>query len=60
MLCIAINIILKVKHTPVKYKDTYVDSVPYEVFVEKFGVRKYDMESLEAIKADMEQYKVVE
>ena len=38
-------------------KDTYVDRVPYEIFVEKFGVKKYDMESLDAIKADMEQYK---
>ena len=60
MLCIAINIIIKVKHKPIKYTDTYVDRVPYEIFVEKFGVKKYDMESLDAIKADMEQYKVVE
>lgn len=60
VLCIVINIIIKVKHKPVKYKDTYVDSVPYEVFVEKFGIKKYDMESLNAIKSDMEQYKVVE
>ena len=60
MLCIAINIIIKVKHKSIKYTDTYVDRVPYEIFVEKFGVKKYDMESLDAIKADMEQYKVVE
>ena len=60
VLCIAINIIIKVKHKPIKYTDTYVDCVPYEIFVEKFGVKKYDMESLDAIKADMEQYKVVE
>lgn len=60
VLCIAINIIIKVKHKSIKYTDTYVDRVPYEIFVEKFGVKKYDMESLDAIKADMEQYKVVE
>lgn len=60
VLCIAINIIIKVQHKPIKYKDTYVDSVPYEVFVEKFGIKKYDMESLDAIRADMQQYKVVE
>ena len=60
VLCLAINIVIKVKKAPVKYKDTYVDSVPYEIFAEKFGVKKYDMESLEAIRADMNQYKIVE
>ncbi len=59
-LVLAINIVAKVKGVNVKYKETYVDRVPYNTFVEKFGVKRYDMEALEAIKADMEQYKVTE
>ncbi len=60
VLCIAINIIIKVKNHPVKYTDTYVDSIPYETFIEKFGIKKYDIKSLEAIKSEMEQYKVAD
>lgn len=60
VLCIAINIVIKVRNKPVKYKDTYVDSVPYEVFTEHFGVKKYDIESLEAIREEIDKYKVVE
>ncbi len=60
VLCIAINIIIKVKNHPVKYTDTYVDSIPYETFIEKFGIKKYDIKSLEAIKSEMDQYKVAD
>lgn len=60
VLCIAINIVIKVKKHPIKYSQSYVDSIPYETFVEKFGVKKYDLESLEAIKDEMDKYKVVE
>ena len=60
MLCIVINIIIKVKKAPVKYTQSYVDSVPYEEFVEHFGDKKYDMASLEAIKEEMDKYKVTE
>ena len=60
VLCIVINIIIKVKKSPVKYTQSYVDSVPYEEFVEHFGDKKYDMASLEAIKEEMDKYKVTE
>ncbi len=59
VLCIAVNIVIKVRNKPVKYKDTYVDSVPYEVFTEHFGIKKYDIESLEEIKEEIGKYKVV-
>ncbi len=60
VLCLAINIIIKVKNHPVKYTDTYVDSIPYETFIEKFGIKKYDLKALEAIKSEMDQYKVAD
>ena len=60
ILVLAINIIIKVKGVDVKYKQSYVDSVPYETFVEKFGTKKYDLESLEAIKEKISEYRIVE
>lgn len=53
-LVAAINIIIKVKGINVKYKQSHIDSVPYEVFVEKFGIKKYDLQAVEAIKGDLE------
>ena len=58
VLVLAINIVIKVKGVNVKYKQSYVDSVPYETFVEKFGVKKYDLNSLEEIKDDIVKYRV--
>lgn len=60
VLVLGINIAAKVKGVNVKYKETYVDRVPYNTFVEKFGVKRYDMAALEEIKDDMEQYRVAE
>lgn len=60
-LVVVINVVIKAKGINVKYKQCYIDSIPYEVFVEKFGVKKYDLQAVEAIKSDMEalnaQYK---
>lgn len=60
-LVVIINIVIKAKGINVKYKQCYIDSIPYEVFVEKFGIKKYDLQAVEAIKSDMEalnaQYK---
>lgn len=58
ILVLAINIIIKIKGVDVKYKQSYVDSVPYETFVEKFGVKRYDLNSLEEIKNDIAKYRV--
>lgn len=58
ILVLAINIVIKIKGVDVKYKQSYVDSVPYETFVEKFGVKKYDLNSLEEIKGDIAKYRV--
>ncbi len=55
VLVIGINIAIKAKGINVKYKQCYVDSIPYEVFVEKFGVKKYDLQAVEAIKPEMEK-----
>ncbi len=49
-LVVAINVIIKVKGINVKYKQSYIDSIPYEVFVEKFGIKKYDLQAVEDIK----------
>lgn len=60
-LVVVINIVIKAKGINVKYKQSYIDSIPYEVFVEKFGIKKYDLQTVEAIKDDMaklnDQYK---
>ena len=58
-LVLAINIVIKVKGVNVKYKQSYVDSVPYETFVEKFGVKKYTLADLESIKDSIAEYRVV-
>lgn len=57
-LVLAINIIIKVKGVDVKYKQSYVDSVPYETFVEKFGVKKYTLADLDEIKDKIPEYRV--
>ncbi|MBQ7044613.1 MAG: hypothetical protein IJN78_08470 [Clostridia bacterium] len=49
-LVVAINVIIKVKGINVKYKQSYIDSIPYEVFVDKFGIKKYDLQAVEDIK----------
>ncbi len=60
-LVVVINIIIKARGINVKYKQSYIDSVPYEVFVEKFGIKKYDLEAVEAIQTEFaklnEEYK---
>lgn len=58
VLCLVINIVIKVKGVNVKYKDVYVDKVPYETFVEKFGVKKYDIETLNEIKEEIKVYQL--
>lgn len=58
-LVLAINIIIKIKGVDVKYKQSYVDSVPYETFVEKFGVKKYTLEDLDEIKEKIAEYRIV-
>lgn len=59
ILVLAINIVIKVKGVDVKYKQSYVDSVPYETFVEKFGTKKYDLATLEEIKDKIAEYRIV-
>ncbi|MBR3835506.1 MAG: hypothetical protein IKJ69_01800 [Clostridia bacterium] len=54
-LVIVINVIIKVKGINVKYKQSYIDSIPYEVFVEKFGIKKYDLQAVEAIKPEFDK-----
>lgn len=54
-LVVAINIAIKAKGINVKYKQSYIDSVPYEVFVEKFGIKKYDLQAVEAIKPELDK-----
>lgn len=58
-LVLAINIVIKVKGVNVKYKQSYVDSVPYETFVEKFGIKKYTLADFESIKDSIAEYRVV-
>ncbi|MBQ7548409.1 MAG: hypothetical protein IJT03_01745 [Clostridia bacterium] len=58
VLVIAINIIIKIKGVKIEYQEVYVDRVPYSLFVEKFGEEHFDLEKLEAIKDEMEQYKL--
>ena len=58
-LVLAINIVIKVKGVDVKYKQSYVDSVPYETFVEKFGVKKYTLDDLDDIKEKIAEYRIV-
>ncbi|MBQ8575338.1 MAG: hypothetical protein IJ447_04750 [Clostridia bacterium] len=57
VLVIAINIAIKVKGINVKYKQSYIDAIPYEVFVEKFGIKKYELKDVEAIKPEMDKLK---
>lgn len=58
LLVLAINIVIKKKGVNIKYKQSFVDSVPYETFVEKFGVKKYDLKDLEEIKDKIAEYRV--
>lgn len=58
VLVLAINIVIKVKGVDVKYKQSYVDSVPYETFVEKFGVKRYDLAAFDEIKDDIAKYRI--
>ena len=58
ILVLAINIIIKIKGVDVKYKQSYVDSVPYETFVEKFGVKKYQLEDLDEIRPEIAKYRI--
>lgn len=57
VIVIAINIVIKVKGINVKYKQCYIDDIPYEVFVEKFGIKKYDLSAVEEIKDEMNELK---
>ena len=57
VIVIAINVVIKVKGINVTYKQCYIDDVPYEVFIEKFGDKKYDLQAVEAIKDDMDELK---
>lgn len=54
-LVIVINVIIKAKGINVKYKQCYIDTVPYEVFIEKFGLKKYDLAAVEAIKPEFDK-----
>ena len=56
-LVLGINIAIKVKGVNIKYKQSYVDSVPYEDFVENFGTKRYDLEALEKVRDDIAKHK---
>lgn len=58
LLVLAINIVIKKKGVDIKYKQSYVDSIPYETFVEKFGVKKYTLDDLETVRAQIAEYRV--
>lgn len=60
VLVLAINIVIKIKGVNVKYKQSYVDSVPYETFVEQFGIKKYTLKDVEEIKDRIAEYRIVE
>lgn len=57
VILIAINVVIKVKGINVKYKQCYIDCVPYEVFIEKFGDKKYDLAAVEEIKDEFNKLK---
>ncbi len=57
VLVIAINVVIKKKGAEVKYKQSYVDGVPYEVFAEKFGDKKYEYQDVVAIQNDLNKLK---
>ena len=56
-LVLGINIAIKVKGVSVKYKQNYIDSVPYEDFIANFGNKKYDLDSLEKVRDDIAKHK---
>lgn len=58
VLVLAINIVIKVKGVDVKYKNSFVDSVPYEIFLQKFGAKKYTLDDLEKIKPQIAELRV--
>lgn len=60
VLVLAINIVIKVKGVDVKYKESYVDSVPYDVFLDKFGAKKFTLEDLETIRPQIAELRVTE
>lgn len=60
VLVLAINIVIKIKGVNVKYKPSFVDSVPYETFLEKFGAKKYTLEDLEEIRPQIAELRVTE
>ncbi len=55
LLVIAINIVIKVKGSKVNYKQSYVNGIPYEVFVEKFGHKKYEFKDVLEINDELEK-----
>lgn len=57
VILIAINVVIKKKGIEVKYKQCYIDTVPYEVFIEKFGDKKYDLAAVEEIKPEFDKLK---
>ncbi len=57
VLVIAINIVIKAKGAGVKYKQSYIDGIPYEVFAEKFGHKKYEFQDVVAIQDELNKLK---
>ncbi len=57
LLVIAINVVIKVKGAEVKYKQSYVDGIPYETFAETFGDKKYEFKDLVAIQNNLNKLK---
>lgn len=55
VLVLAINIIIKKKNVPVKYAESYINFIPYEDFVEKFGKEKFDLNTYESKKDEISQ-----
>jgi hypothetical protein len=60
VLVIGINIWIKAKGVDVKYKQSYIDSVPYEEFLDNFGGGKYDLQRVESIKEEIEKHQIKE
>ncbi len=57
VLVIAINVVIKFKGAEVKYKQSYIDGIPYEVFAEKFGDKRYEFKDVVAIQDDLNKLK---
>ena len=53
LLVLAMDIIVHVKKVQAKYSESYVNFIPYETFIEKFGKEKFDLNKYEEKKDEI-------